>query len=106
MLAYLALRGIAPGPLFLLQDGRPLTRTLLTNWLRQILAAAGVPGNFSSHSFCIGTATAAQWSAGSPHSSPGEVDQQCLSALHQNSCISFGWPLSSPGLAVGVGLVW
>ena len=30
---YLALRGDAPGPLFLLQNGQPLSRNILTDWL-------------------------------------------------------------------------
>ena len=59
MMAYLGLRGDAPGPLFLLQNGQPLSRARLTDWLRQILSAAGVSGNFSSHSFRIGAATVA-----------------------------------------------
>ena len=59
MLAYLFIRGNAPGPLFLLQNGQPLSRAILTSWLRQILSSAGVSGNFSSHSFHIGAATVA-----------------------------------------------
>ena len=59
MLAYLSLRGNAPGPLFLLKNGQPLSRPLLTNRLRQILSLAGIDGNFSSHSFRIGAATVA-----------------------------------------------
>ena len=59
LLAYLTLRGNAPGPLFLFRDGRPLTRALLTSWLRDILSSAGIQGNFSSHSFRIGAATVA-----------------------------------------------
>ena len=59
LLAYLAIRGDGPGPLFLCQNGQPLSRTLLTNWLRQIMASAGISGNFSSHSFRIGAATVA-----------------------------------------------
>ena len=55
---YLGLRGDAPGPLFLLQNGQPLLH-ILTDWLRQIMASARVPGNFSSHSFRIGAATVA-----------------------------------------------
>ena len=58
-MAYLSIRGSAPGPLFMLQDGRPLSRVLLTDWLRQIFSAAGLSGNFSSHSFRIGAATVA-----------------------------------------------
>ena len=59
MLAYLSMRGNAPGPLFLLKNRQPLSRPLLTNRLRQILSAAGIDGNFSSHSFRIGAATVA-----------------------------------------------
>ena len=55
----MTIRGDGPGPLFLLQDGHPLSRSLLTAWLHRILASAGVPGNFSSHSFRIGAATVA-----------------------------------------------
>ena len=56
---YLALRADAPGPLFVLQNGQPFSRNILTDWLRQIMASARVPGNFSSHSFRIGAATVA-----------------------------------------------
>ncbi|CAH3030550.1 unnamed protein product, partial [Porites evermanni] len=56
---YLVLRGDAPGPLFLLQNGQPLSRNILTDWLQQIMASARVPGNFSSNSFRIGAATVA-----------------------------------------------
>ena len=59
LMTYLSLRGNSAGPLFLLQDGRPLSRATLTAWLRQIMASARVPGNFSSHSFRIGAATVA-----------------------------------------------
>lgn len=59
VMTYLCLRGDASGPLFLLQSGQPLSRVILTKWLRRILSAAGVTGNFSSHSFRIGAATAA-----------------------------------------------
>ena len=59
MSSYLASRADAPGPLFLFTNGQPLTRTNLTDWLRQIMASAQIPGNFSSHSFRIGAATIA-----------------------------------------------
>ena len=58
-MSYLASRGDTPGPLFLFTNGQPLTRTNLTDWLRQIMAANQIPGNFSSHSFRIGAATVA-----------------------------------------------
>ena len=57
--AYLAIQGNAEGPLFLLQDGCPLSRVLLTDWLSRSLSASGVQGNFSSHSFPISAATVA-----------------------------------------------
>lgn len=59
ILSYLVVRGNKPGPLFVLQNGSPLTRPLLTKWLREIVSAAGITGNFSSHSFRIGAATVA-----------------------------------------------
>ena len=59
MMAYLAVKGDVPGLLFLPCNGQPLSRARLTDWLRQILHSAGLEGNFSSHSFRIGTATVA-----------------------------------------------
>lgn len=56
---YLSFRGSAPGPLFVLRDGRPLTPSIVNSWLRSILSSAGVHGNYSSHSFRIGAATSA-----------------------------------------------
>ena len=56
-LAYLAIRGNVPGPLFLLANGQPLSSSILTDWLRQIFSTTVIGGNFSSHSFCIGAAT-------------------------------------------------
>ena len=58
-LAYLSVQGNVPGPLFLLANGQPLSRAILTDWLRQIFSTAGIEGNFSSHSFRIGAATVA-----------------------------------------------
>jgi len=58
-MTYLASRGDVPGPLFLFQNGQPLSHALLTDWLRQILASTNIPSNFSSHSFRIGAATVA-----------------------------------------------
>lgn len=58
-MAYLTMRGNKDGPLFLFQDGRPLSRATLKEWLRKILSEAGIPGTFSSHSFRIGAATVA-----------------------------------------------
>ena len=59
VVSYLSVRGDSPGPLFQLQSGQPLSCQLLTSWLCQIVASAGLPGNFSSHSFRIGAATVA-----------------------------------------------
>ncbi|XP_032231616.1 uncharacterized protein LOC116614582 [Nematostella vectensis] len=59
VLGYPARRGGAPGPLFVMESGQPLSRQKLTSWLREILQLEGVPGNYSSHSFRIGAATVA-----------------------------------------------
>ena len=59
LLVYLSVRGNVPGPLFLLANGQPLSRSILTDWLRQIFSTARIEDNFSSHSFRIGAATVA-----------------------------------------------
>ena len=76
MMAYLSQRGTSPVPLFCLQDGRPLSCGLLTQWLRQIMAAAGIAGNFSSHSFCYWCrhSCRSQWYSRPPYLSLGAVD--------------------------------
>ena len=56
---YLHVRGSTSGPLFLLSDGTPLHRQWLTSSIQSILAAAGVPGCYTGHSFRIGAATSA-----------------------------------------------
>ena len=56
---YLHLHGPGVGPLFIFQDGRPLSRALLSSFLQATLQAAGIPGKFSGHSFRIGAATTA-----------------------------------------------
>ena len=60
VVSYLARRGHRPGPLFLLENGLPLTCSLVTDRLRAIVLSAGLPGDFSSHSFRIGAATSAE----------------------------------------------
>ena len=60
LLAYIALRGLNPGPLFRFEDGSPLTRDALVRELRAALAQSGLdPTPFSGHSFRIGAATTA-----------------------------------------------
>ena len=60
ILAYMALRGPGPGPLFRFADRRPLTRARLVQELRQVLAEVGIcTSQFSGHSFRIGAATTA-----------------------------------------------
>ena len=59
MSRYLAIRGSAPGPLFICANGTPLSPSIVNAWLPSILKAAGIPGNYSSHSFRIGAATSA-----------------------------------------------
>ena len=60
VLAYSAIRGSAPGPLFLFRDGAILPRGRLVSEIRGALAASGHdPARYSGHSFRIGAATAA-----------------------------------------------
>lgn len=59
LMAYFAVRGNISGTLFLYQDGRPLSRATLTDWLRHILLLVDVEGNFPSRSFRIRAPTVA-----------------------------------------------
>ena len=60
VLAYLAIRPPTPGPLFVFQDGNPLTRDKLVSQMRDALSQLGIDStNFSGHSFRIGAATTA-----------------------------------------------
>ena len=52
---YLHVRGLTPGPLFLLSESTPLHRQWLTSSIQSILSTAGFPG----HSFHISAATSA-----------------------------------------------
>ena len=60
VLNYLSIRPAAAGPLFLMEDGTPLTRSALVTHVRTALTEAGVDASqYSGHSFRIGAATAA-----------------------------------------------
>jgi hypothetical protein len=61
VIAYLARRGATPGPLFILEDGSPLSRQRLVSELRRAISAPGINCDvFSGHiSFRIGAATTA-----------------------------------------------
>ncbi len=60
LLAYIAIRGDRPGPLFILDDGRFLTQPLLTFHLRQAISQLGLdPKAYAGHSLRIGAATTA-----------------------------------------------
>ena len=60
VLAYMVMRGKAPGPLFIFQDGKPLSRPRFVTEIKRALSAAGIDLKpYSSHSFRIGTATTA-----------------------------------------------
>lgn len=74
-MTYLAVCCDAPGPLFVLQDVQPLSRSFPTTWQRHIIVTAGMSSDISSHSFLTGVVTVAA-SKGVPnhlHSSPAEV---------------------------------
>ena len=60
VLPYLALRGDQPGPLFLTEDGKGLTRQALSVSLDQLFKTLQLqPHNYNTHSFRIGAATTA-----------------------------------------------
>ena len=60
VLAYLAIRQPAPGPLFIFEDGTPLTRRQLITRLHEALSQVGIDvNNVSGHSFRIGAASTA-----------------------------------------------
>ena len=69
-LAYLSLRENVPGPLFLLANGQPLSRSILTDWLRQIFSTAGIEGNFFQPQLAHwgSHGSSSQWYSGPPNS--------------------------------------
>ena len=54
-----ATMSLSQGPLFIDRTGQPLTQVRLSSFFQSTLAGAGIPGQFSGHSFRIGTATTA-----------------------------------------------
>lgn len=59
LLAYVWLRGGCEGPLFIHEDGSPLSRKSFQDRLKELLLQAGVSGDYTSHSLRIGAATTA-----------------------------------------------
>ena len=60
LLAYMVMRGKGPGPLFIFQDGKPLSRPRFVTEIKRALSAAGIdPKPYSGHSFRIGAAMTA-----------------------------------------------
>ena len=60
VLSYLELRGCWPGPLFLFQSWKPLTRPRFVAVVREALGKSGLDERkYCSHSFHIGSATTA-----------------------------------------------
>jgi len=99
MMRYLSVRGDGHSPLILLQDGHPLSLSLLTDWLRQIMSAAGIHGNFSSRNsalwllrlrLIIGFLITS--------SRPCAVGPVALSAAHSNTFRPFGLSFFHPVL--------
>ena len=61
ILPYLALRGNVPGPLFMLHDGRMLTRQIFNTILDSLLKELHLnQDDFNTHNFRIGAATSAK----------------------------------------------
>jgi site-specific recombinase XerD len=56
--SYLSQRSPSPGPVFLNQNGSPITRLQFAQFLKLTLSMAGLPGeHFNTHSFRIGRTT-------------------------------------------------
>ena len=61
LLPYLAVRGQYKGPLFILEDGKYLTRQRLCTWLNGLLTELHIDTRkYNTHSFCIGADTTAR----------------------------------------------
>ena len=59
-IAYVAIRGVSPGPFFRTRDSKPLLKPKFVSEVRKVLTALGLPaGDYAGHSFRIGAATAA-----------------------------------------------
>ena len=60
LLAYLTVRPLTPGPLFMFQKGTPLSRVQLVTQLCEVLSQIGLEvANYLGHSLRIGTASTA-----------------------------------------------
>ena len=60
LLDYLNRRGTKSGPLFLFENGQPLSRVKLVSLVREALSSVGMDVlKYCGHSFCIGAATTA-----------------------------------------------
>ena len=59
LLRYLHLRGSNPGPLFVFENGSPLTRVKLSFVISNLLKVCYIEGGYTGHSFRIGAATTA-----------------------------------------------
>ena len=58
--SYMVSRGSSNGPFFKFQNGQPLTKSKFTSYVREALAAVGLPcDKFAGHSFRIGAVTTA-----------------------------------------------
>ena len=60
LLLYLSRRGSAPGPLFMWEDRRPLSKSRFVEEVQQGFLSANLPAHlYAGHSFHIGAATTA-----------------------------------------------
>ena len=89
MLGYLAVRPNGPGPLFIHEDGSPLSRFHLVQAVRAALASLGTVNHsrYSNHSFRIGAATTAA-RAGVPDSMIQTLGRWKSSAFLTYTCTS------------------
>ena len=82
LLAYLAVRGKEPGPLFKLSDGRFLTKQIFITRVRSALSVLGYDcSSYAGHSFRIGAATTAAECGIEDHQDPWAMGELRLSTL-------------------------
>jgi len=103
LLPYLAIRPEqSNSPLFIFQDGRLLTRQHFSTILNTSLAILGYNSAlYNTHSFHIWAATTARQA--NIHLDAGEMEEQCLPDLHQNSSTKTGSLFSIPNHQIPAG---
>ena len=85
ILPYLAVKGTQPGPLFITNDGKYLTRILFSTRIDALLESLHVDtSQYNTHSFRVGAATTAA-QAHIPETQVRQMAQRCLPVIHKDA---------------------